>query len=142
MKLLIACHGVIYPAGSELYHFELCKELSKYVKNLTLATYIDYSPQTTDSKYYTLVDTLLKNGVKLITIDKLNPNEKYDLIIASQPHVNKILCEIYPDINKINIIHSPYRSEEPVYHKSIKHYIAVDVFILKYLKNTLNIPIP
>jgi len=140
MKILLSCHSLIHPAGSELYHFELGKILSDYIKDLTLFTFNDFSPLSTDSKYYPLIDTLLKKGVKLITSKELDPNEKYDLIISSQPYVTQLMCDVYPNINKINIIHSPYRSEEPIYHVSIKHYIAVDVFVLKYLKNELKIP--
>jgi len=140
MKILIACHSLIYPAGSELYHFELSKTLSDHIKDLTLFVFNDFSLSSTDSKYYPLIDTLLKKGVKIITHKELNPNENYDLIISSQPHVTKLMCDVYPKINKINIIHSPYRSEEPIFHDSIKHYIAVDVFVLKYLKNEIKIP--
>lgn len=140
MKLLIACHSMIYPAGSELYHFELCKELSKHIPDITLATYNDFSLTNTDSKYYSLINTLNKCGVKLVQLQNLPPQENFDLIIASQPHVNQYLCNLYPKIDKISIIHSPYRAEEPIFHKSIKHYIAVDVFVFKYLKNELKIP--
>lgn len=140
MKILIGCHSIIYPAGSELYHFELCKELSKHIPNITLATQNDFS-HNTDSKYYSLVPQLKNSGVNLVKIDELSPEEKYDLIIASQPSVNQLLCSLYPSTPKISIIHSPYRSEDPIFHESIKHYIAVDVFILKYLKNEVKIPI-
>lgn len=141
MNLLIACHSIVHTAGSELYHFELCRELSKHIPNITLATQFDFSTETTYSKYYSLVNQLIKCGVKLTTLDKLSPNEKFDLIVASQPFVNNFLCSLYPTTPKISIIHSPYRSEDPIYHESIKHYIAVDVFILKYLKNEVGIPV-
>jgi hypothetical protein len=140
MKILIACHSIIYPAGSELYHFELCKELSKHIPDLTLVTQNPFD-DTTDSKYYSIVSTLKETGIKLIQLNNLNPDEKYDLIIASQPHINKFVCDFYPSTPKISIIHSPYRSEEPIFHESIKHYIAVDVFILNFLKNDMNIPV-
>jgi hypothetical protein len=140
MKILIACHGIVYPAGSELYHFELCKELSYHIPNLTLAVLNDFELNP-HSKLFPMVQILKEHGVKLIQLKDIDPNEKYDLIIASQPYVNNFLCELFPLIPKISIIHSPYRSEEPIFHDSIKHYIAVDVFILQFLKNQIKIPI-
>lgn len=139
MKILVACHGITHPAGSELYHFELCRELSYHVSDLTLAVYNNFESNP-HSKYYPMIPLLQQSGVKLIHIKNLQPEESYDLIIASQPHINQFLCDLYPNTPKISIIHSPYRSEEPIFHDSIKHYIAVDVFILQFLKNQIKIP--
>lgn len=140
MKILIACHGISSPAGSELYHFELCKELSRHIPDITLGVYDDFISNP-NSNYFPMVGTLKASGIKITQLKDLNHNENYDLIIASQPHVNKFLCDLFPHIPKISIIHSPYRSEEPIFHSSIKHYIAVDVFILQFLKNEINIPV-
>jgi hypothetical protein len=118
--------------GSELYHYELLMGLSKYTDyNITFATY------TNPNLDFYLYKDLLNNGIKISNLSNIDTD--YDLIIASQPGPNYILCNLLPDIPKISIIHSALRSEDAIMHKSIKHYIAVQPDIYRCLKNIYNI---
>lgn len=140
MKILVACTRIDEIAGSELYHYELCKELSTQGHDVTLCTYLPVDSPNASTKQYSIVPTLLEKGVQIVHIGQLTGNEVFDIGVVSQPHVTQAICNILPNLNKVSIIHSPYRSEEVVVHSSIKHYIAVDVFVYRYLKTVLKIP--
>jgi hypothetical protein len=140
MKILLACHRIDEIAGSELYHYELCKELVTYGHQVTLATFIPIESPSASTKKYSLVPSLLEKGVSTVSIDKLTGEEVFDIAAVSQPHVTQMICNIYTDLPKVSIIHSPYRSEEVIGHPSIKHYIAVDVFVYRHLRDIIKIP--
>jgi hypothetical protein len=140
MKILVACTRIDEIGGSELYHYELCKELSTQGHDVTLCTYLPVDSPDASTRQYSTVPTLLKKGIEILHLGQLTGSEVFDIGIVSQPHVTQALCNVLPKLNKVSIIHSPYRSEEVVEHPSIKHYIAVDVFIYRHLKNILNIP--
>lgn len=141
MKLLIACHRIDEIAGSELYHYELCRELVRQGQQVTLATYIPIGSAAASTSSYKLVPNLIEVGVKIISLQELKlQTDTYDLAVVSQPHVTDFVCNVLPMLNKISIIHSPYRSETVVHHPSIKQYVAVDVFVYQFLKNTVKLP--
>jgi len=136
MKILISCQNMNAYGGSELYHYELLMGLSKFKElDIYFATY------TKPNLDFHLFDKLLNQGIKCIGLEELisNYNISFDLIIASQPLPNSILCQKYPSIPKISIIHSALRSEDAVKHDSIKHYIAVQPDIYRCLKNQYRI---
>jgi hypothetical protein len=141
MKILVACHRVDEIAGSELYHYELCKELATSGHQVTLATFLPIDSPIASTKQYPLVPSLLEKGVEIVSIDKLTGKEVFDIAVVSQPHVTQAVCSIYQELPKVNVIHSPYRSEEVTQHSSIRHYIAVDVFVYKHLRDVIQIPI-
>ncbi len=123
-KILIACLNANGVGGSELYHLELVNALSKFDIDLTFSTLV---PKTEND-----IRKKINNSVK--QIDIANLNESYDLIVASQPQVLTALIQKFPDTPKIAIIHSVIRSEDPIFHPSIKHYIAVQPDIYRLLK--------
>lgn len=141
MKILVACHRVDEIAGSELYHYELCKELVTLGHQVTLVTSLPVDSPIASTKQYALVPSLLEKGVEIVSIGKLVGEEVFDIAVVSQPHVTQAICKIYQELPKVSIIHSPYRSEEVVQHSSIKHYIAVDVFVYKHLRDIIKIPV-
>jgi hypothetical protein len=140
MKILVGCHRVDEIAGSELYHYELCRELAIQGHKINLCTQIPVDSPIASTKQYPLVTNLLEKGIVIRDIKELKPNEEFDIAVISQPHVTQYLCNVYKDLPKVSIIHSPYRSEEIIKHPSIKHYIAVDMFVYKHLKNVIKLP--
>jgi hypothetical protein len=118
--------------GSELYHYELLMGLSKF-KDLDIV----FATATEPDLNFHLFQDLINQGIYVTSLNKVN--EKFDLIIASQPGPNSFLCQRFPDTPKISIVHSALRSEDAVKHDSIKHYIAVQPDIYRCLKNQYDI---
>lgn len=134
MKILIGCLNVNGLGGSELYHYELVKELHLLGHDITLfsARQIDKN-DIVRKKLYDL-------GVKQIDLSNLDTSEYFDIIVASQPQVNLFFIEKFPSIPKISIIHSEIRSEDPILNDNIQHYIAIRQPIVDMLINEYNIP--
>lgn len=137
MKLLISYQNGNATGGSECFHFELIHGLSQYKDlDITVATL------TEPNLSFQMWKDIKKLGVKiewLYHIQQTLLNPPYDLIITSQPHPTQLVCNHFPHIPKISIIHSILRSEEPIKHESIKQYIAVQIDIKKGLKQFHNI---
>jgi hypothetical protein len=123
-KILIACLNANGVGGSELYHIELVNALSKFDIDITFTTLVPKQDNDVRKK--------INTNVKQLDMTELDT--QYDLIVASQPQVLTELIKKYPTTPKIAIIHSAIRSEDPVYHESIKHYIAVQPDIYRLLK--------
>lgn len=126
MNILLACLNVNDLGGSELYHYELAKELFLLGNKVTLATIRE--PDNSDPRRITLKSL----GVDQININNIKDN--YDIAVASQPQVNAFLvnnisCPI------ISIIHSEIRSEDPIFHHKIKHYITIREPIYDLMKS-------
>ena len=135
MKLLIACTNVNGLGGSELYHYELCREIQLNHKDidLTLLTLrpIKYTDQVRKK--------LTEFGVKQIDLRSLDRNT-YDIILTSQPEVNQYILRTY-NAPIVSIIHSEIRSEDPIINNKIKHYIAVRKTIVEHLNIKYKIPL-
>jgi hypothetical protein len=120
MKILLGCINVNGLAGSEMYHFELARELSEQNGcDLTLFSLIPINYEDQVRK------ELSRLGIKQIDSTNINPTETFDLIIASQPQTNEFLINSFPNIPVISIIHSEVRAEDPILHPQIKHYIVI-----------------
>jgi hypothetical protein len=134
MKILLGCLNANGLGGSELYHYELAKELHLSGNDVTLFTarQIDKN-DIVRKKLYEL-------GVKQIDLSNLDTSEHFDIIVASQPQVNLFFIEKFPNIPKISIIHSEIRSEDPILNDNIQHYIAIRQPIADMLINEYNIP--
>jgi len=135
MKILIAYTNGNGYGGCELMHYELIQGLSKY-KNLdiTVATY------TKPNLDFHLWQDITKLGIKVKTLQGLSQTEdKFDLVLVSQPYPTTLLCHLYPTTPKISIIHSVIRGEEPIKHESIKKTVSVQVDIKKGLRRFHNI---
>jgi glycosyltransferase involved in cell wall biosynthesis len=130
MKILLACLSFERLTGSELYVFELAKNLSKQGHKITIASYRVGDP---------LVSLVKEYGVECCNINFI-PNESYDLIHCQHEPVTQLLIEKFPNTPKICSIHSEVISlENPVIHPSIKKYIAIRDSIKDYLINTYHI---
>jgi hypothetical protein len=133
MKVLLACLNVNSLGGSELYHYELVKELHQSGVDVTLFTMRNIDP-------FDQVRIKLKElGVKQIDFNNLDIFEKFDIIVASQPQVNNFVINTYPNTPIISIIHSEIRSEDPILDQKIHHYIGIRQPIVDMLINEYNI---
>ena len=132
MKILLGCLNVNGLGGSELYHYELARELDKAGHDVTLFTLrqIDWTNEV----------RLKLQHVRQLDLTNLDITEKYDIIVASQPQVNMFLLEQFKEIPIISIIHSEIRSEDPILDPRISHYIAIRQPIADMLINDYNIP--
>lgn len=128
-KILIACLNANGVGGSELYHIELVNSLSKFNIDITFSTLVPRQDNDVRKK--------INNNIKQLDISELH--DDYDLIVASQPQVLIELIKKYPNTPKIAIIHSAVRSEDPVFHESIVHYIAVQPDIYRLLKKHMSV---
>ena len=132
MKILLACINTNGLGGSELYHYELARELDRAGHDVTLFTLrqIDWTDQV----------RLKLQHVRQLDTTNLDTTEKYDIIIASQPEVNIFMLEHFKDTPIVSIIHSEIRSEDPVLDPRISHYIAIRQPIADMLVNEYKIP--
>jgi hypothetical protein len=132
MKILIGCLNVNGLGGSELYHYELVRELNYLGHEVTLFTLrnIDNADQT----------RLRLSGIKQLDLTNIDTNEKYDIIVASQPQVNSYMLSNFKNTPLVSIIHSEIRSEDPIIDSNIFHYIAIREPIKKMLIDQYNIP--
>ena len=132
MKILLGCLNANGLGGSELYHYELARELDALGDDVTLFTLrqIDWMDQT----------RLQLQHVRQLDTTNLDITEKYDIIVASQPEVNLFMLEHFKDTPIVSIIHSEIRSEDPVMNPRISHYIAIRKPIADMLINDYKIP--
>lgn len=134
MKILIGCLNVNGLGGSELYHYELVKELHLMGNDVTLFTIREVD------KTDIVRIKLDKYNIRQIDLSNIDLNESFDIIVASQPQVNLFFIDKFPNIPKVSIIHSEIRSEDPILHKDIDHYIAIRQPIVDMLIGQYNIP--
>lgn len=132
MKILLGCLNANGLGGSELYHYELARELDLAGHDITLFTLrqIDWMDQV----------RLQLQHVRQLDTTNLDISEKYDIIVASQPQVNLFMLEHFKETPIISIIHSEIRSEDPVLDPHISHYIAIRQPIADMLINEYKIP--
>lgn len=152
LKVLIGCLNFTNYTGSELYVFELAKELVKQgcdvsicsnignplasaVKALGIKTYTLQEPpgfklgdgkwklKTTEGEIDSVPNTLYQ-------INKID----FDVIHLNHKPVTEHLLRLYPNIPVVCSIHSEVISlEEPVISEQIKKYIAIRPEIKEYL---------
>ena len=132
MKILLGCLNANGLGGSELYHYELARELDSMGHDVTLFTLrqIDWMDEV----------RLRLQHVRQLDTSNLDPNENFDIIVASQPETNNLLVANFPHTPIISIIHSEIRSEDPVLDSRISHYIAIRQPIADMLINEYKIP--
>ena len=132
MKILLGCLNANGMGGSELYHYELARELDAAGIDVTLFTLRQIN--TNDRVRLNL------QHIRQLDLTNFDINEKYDIVIASQPDVNMFILKYIKDTPIISIIHSEVRSEDPILDPRISHYIAIRQPIADMLINDYNIP--
>jgi hypothetical protein len=159
LKVLIGCLSFSNLTGSELYVYELAKNLINMNCDVTVISQIG-GP---------LTDMAKKIGIKCVSFEQApgfkigdgiwqynNGKEvlysepkvmykisdvNFDIIHIQHKPVAQKLCEFYPDIDKIYSIHSEIIDlENPIKHPSIKKYIAIRPEIKNYIVNNFEIP--
>jgi hypothetical protein len=133
MKILLGCLNANGIAGSEMFHYELVRELHLMKQDVTLFTLRNVDPQ--DQVRIKLTEM----GVKQVDLNSLNASEEFDIIIASQPQVNIFMLQNYKNTPIISIIHSEIRSEDPILDSRISHYIGIRQPIVDMLINDYKI---
>ncbi len=132
MNVLIGCLLFKDFTGSEMYVFELAKNLVKLGVSVTVASPYIGGP---------LTDLAIKENINVVEFDELrNINTKFSVIHAQHTPIVEALIKLYPDANKVCTIHSEVISlENPVIDKSIKKYIAIRPEIKSHLIKNFNI---
>jgi glycosyltransferase involved in cell wall biosynthesis len=159
VKVLLSCLNFRTFTGSELYVFELAKELKKLNCSVTVLSQIG-GP---------LTDMAKKLGIKCLSFEEspgfklgdgkwgFNTQEgfkastenvlyrvsevDFDIIHMQHKPVAERMIQFYPEINKIYSIHSEViELEDPIKHESIKKYIAIRPEIKDYIVDKFEIP--
>ncbi len=159
IKVLLSCLFFKTFTGSELYVYELAKNLIKQNCDVTVMSQIG-GP---------LTDMAKKQGIKCISFEDapgfkmgdgkwghntdkgFQPSQpgvmyrisevNFDLIHMQHKPVAERMIQFYPEIDKIYSIHSEViELEDPVKHESIKKYIAIRPEIKEYIVDKFEIP--
>ena len=159
VKVLLSCLNFKTFTGSELYVFELAKELKKLNCSVTVLSQIG-GP---------LTDMAKKLGIKCLSFEEapgfklgdgkwgFNTQEgfkpstenvlyrvsevDFDIIHMQHKPVAERMIQFYPEIDKIYSIHSEViEFEDPIKHESIKKYIAIRPEIKDYIVDKFEIP--
>jgi hypothetical protein len=159
IKVLISCLFFRTFTGSELYVYELAKNLIKQNCDVTVLSQIG-GPLTDMAKRQGIKCLSFEQspGFKLgdgqwgITTDKgFQPSQpnvmyrvsdvNYDIIHMQHKPVAERMVQFYPEIDKIYSIHSEViELEDPIKHESIKKYIAIRPEIKDYIVNKFEVP--
>lgn len=159
LKVLISCLFFKTFTGSELYVYELAKNLIKQNCEVTILSQIG-GPLTDMAKRLGIKCLSFEQapGFKLgdgqwgITTDKgFQPSQpnvmyrvsevNYDIIHMQHKPVAERMIQFYPEIDKIYSIHSEViELEDPIKHDSIKKYIAIRPEIKDHIVDKFEIP--
>lgn len=139
MNILVSSLAMSYLSGQPLYSYEVCMELVR--RGHTVSMCSEWIDNVHGVEGFKLRENLEKAGVKIIGIKTLEGLEaNYDLVIASEKVSEKLLPRL-PDSPFINIIHSEYEYEEPMYNcPQIIAYVCIRYNILWHIVNEHGIP--
>lgn len=145
LKVLIGCLFFQNFTGSELYVYELAKNLIKMNCEVSVIAAHTTGPlvemaNVTGIKVYNVNtpphffigdgETKLNTPNGQITTQKNTPYQvseiSFDIIHVQHKPISELLCNLYPKVTKISTIHSEIISlEEPYINPQIKKYIAI-----------------
>jgi glycosyltransferase involved in cell wall biosynthesis len=160
LNVLISCLSFKNFTGSELYVYELAKNLlnencevtvvsdingplAKMALNLGIKLYHINEPpgfKLGDGKWGFNTDKGFEVAQenKFYKIKEVN----YDIIHTQHKPITEAICNLYPDVPKLYTIHSEVISlEEPILHPSIKKYVAIRPSIADYIENDFSVPL-
>ena len=158
LKILIGCLFFKNFTGSEVYIFELSKNLVKMGHDVSVVSEIG-GPLTEMAKkvgikvFPTSEPPGYKMGDGKWLVEGPNgigpsiPNTMYrvsdisfDIIHLQHEPITNYFLNLYPQIDKISTIHSEViELEKPVVHDSIKHYICIRPEIKEHIENVYQI---
>jgi glycosyltransferase involved in cell wall biosynthesis len=159
LKVLIGCLFFQNFTGSEMYVYELSKNLVKNNCEVSVVAIESNGPltklaQKNGIKVYNLKDCpgyKLGDGQWIVQTpqgpQRSVPNNfykisevKFDIIHCQHKPITNTLTMLYPTINKVSTIHSEViELENPVIHESIKKYIAIRPEIKQHLVENFEI---
>jgi len=159
LNVLIGCLFFQKYTGSEMYVFELAKNLIKLNCHVSIIAAETSGPLVTMAKKLGINVYNVNNppgyrvgdGKWMINTQNgpqpSQPNQYYktdevhfDLIHCQHKPIVELLNNLYPTIDKISTIHSEVIDlENPVIHPSIKKYIAIRPEIKDYIVKNFNI---
>jgi glycosyltransferase involved in cell wall biosynthesis len=159
LKVLISCLFFQKFTGSEMYVFELAKNLIKQNCDVTVVASETNGPLVLMAtklgiKVKNIKETpgfKMGDGKWMINTDKgPQPSIPNNFYQVDTPHFDIIHCQhkpivdimnmLYPTVDKICTIHSEViELENPVVHNSIKRYIAIRPEIKEHIVNNFNI---
>jgi glycosyltransferase involved in cell wall biosynthesis len=132
MKILIGCLLFREFTGSEMYVFELAKNLQKLGCDVTITSPHIGGP---------LTDLALSLGIKVHNIKVPFTNKNYDIIHSQHYPVTQTLLKLFPKNKMICTIHSEVISlENPIIHENIKKYITIRPEIQNHIIKNFWIP--
>ena len=158
LNVLISCLSFKNFTGSELYVYELAKNLlnencevtvvsdingplAKMALNLGIKLYHINEPpgfKLGDGKWGFNTDKGFEVAQenKFYKVKEVN----YDVIHTQHKPITEAICNLYPDVPKLYTIHSEVISlEEPILHPSIKKYVAIRPSIADYIENDFSV---
>lgn len=130
MKVLIGCINFNSYTGSELYVYELARELVNMGVDVTVCSNIGGD----------LANRAERVGIKLMPLANVNRTQNFDILHVNHHPIAKLLIHAYPTTPAICGIHSEIISMEyPYIHQNIKRYIAIRPEIKELLINVFKI---
>jgi len=160
LKVLIGCLFFREFTGSEMYVYELAKNLLKMNVDVSIVAYetvgrLSEIAKKEGIKVYNITEPpgfKIGDGIwrmstpnGIITTEKNKyyriSNETFDIIHYQHQPVVNTLNNLYPNIKKIYTIHSEVISlENPIINESVKKYIAIRPEIKEYIVKNFNVP--
>jgi hypothetical protein len=160
LKVLIGCLFFREFTGSEMYVYELSKNLLKMNVDVSIVAYetvgrLSEIAKKEGIKVYNITEPpgfKMGDGIwrmstpnGIITTEKNKyyriSNETFDIIHYQHQPVVNTLNNLYPDIKKIYTIHSEVISlENPIINESVKKYIAIRPEIKECIVKNFNVP--
>jgi len=134
LSVLISTFTFTNLTGSEMYTFELAKKLKELNCDITVLSNIG-EPMISMSN---------KVGIKTVSLNNMEPlkDVEFDIIHTQHFPISQFVCNIYPNIPKLSVIHSEViHLENPYIHPSIKKYIAIRPEIQNHITKNFNIDV-
>jgi GT2 family glycosyltransferase len=125
IKVLIGCYFFKDYTGSEMYVFELAKNLLKLDCDVSIISSISDGP---------LTKRAMDLGIKIYTFQNIPVNINYDIIHTQHHPITVELDKYFPNTKKITTIHSEViEIENPYMCLNVKKYIAIRLEIKNFL---------
>jgi hypothetical protein len=116
MKILITASSFHYLTGSELYVYELARELGRFGHEVTVAAHRTAGAMAPHAK---------EAGIRTIRFEAIPQSMRFDLIHANQPGPTKWALGRFPTTPILCTIHSQFAVEQPVIDQRIHHYVCI-----------------
>jgi len=138
-SILLSAQNLSSIGGSEMYHYELARELNLKGYNVYL---YQYNSIIHDIYFFNKIKEFCKD----IFLREIPADFRPDLILTSQPNPTLYILSKYRNTNIpiLSVIHSEIRSEDPIIDSRINGYIAIrptiqEMLIEKYKLNNVHL---